>query len=274
MTCETIHLTIPGLSRPYLFYYTSDAHVTDVRSDESEEMREIARKADKAWSYKGIMPKDALDQALLSADGEHADGIFLCGDIVNYYNEATLSWVRNRLEKTATELLYVCGNHERAVPIGEAVNRECYGAYRGLMPGDPAGWVRDYGEFLVVGLDNGDKDATQAQLDFLRTQIDRGKPILLLLHIPLTTESIVDPVREKWGENGYRYFLFGNPEDSDGSHRLCELVKRPDNHILAVFAGHIHRATAGEFAPGRIQYTSAPTFEGTVWRVEVTGEHR
>ncbi len=261
MKLDTVVIKIPGLKRHYTFYHTSDCHIAHAEPWEGEEAAQRAQAMVEAWSYTGTLPKDAFDQVLRMADEDHADGLFLCGDVADYLSEGTLGAVKRRLKETETELFYVCGNHERS---GASENRDFYARYKDLMHGSPGFWARDFGEFVIVGMDDGDKKMQEEQLQLLEQQFAQKKPILLLIHIPVMTEAIKPPVYQKWGENGPDYFLLGKPTDTELSRRFCGMLADPDAPIKAVFAGHIHIHHTGEIIPGRMQYVSAPTFEGTI----------
>lgn len=268
MTQETVTIKLSGLTRPYTFYHTSDCHVAYAAADASQEAKATAEKYAKFWCPSGPSPAQAFENALRIADENHADGIFLCGDVADYYSGDTARYIKSRLQSTATEAFYVYGNHEGSVYNQKTADaRARYPEYAEVMQGSPACWARDFGEFLIVGMDNGDKKIQAEQLAFLEAQFAKDKPILLLIHIPLYTEAIVGPVKAKWGENGCDYFTLGQPQDTELSRKFCQAVKRPDNHIAAIFAGHIHLAHEGEFSPGRMQYTSAPTFQGSIRKV-------
>lgn len=273
MKLETATVRIPGLSRRYVFYHTSDCHIAHAAPEEGEAALEKAQAMTDAWSYTGLLPADALDQLLRMADEDGADGLFLCGDVADYLSDGTLDAVRSRLSRASAEIFYVCGNHERSgIEPEEAECRSFYPAYQDMMHGSPACWARDFGEFLIVGMDNGDKKMREEQLTMLEALFAMGKPMLLLIHIPIVTEAIMEPVRQKWGENGPDYFLLGQETDTELSRRFCRMLADPDAPIAAVFAGHIHLSHAGEIIPGRMQYVSGPTFEGVIRKVVLEAE--
>lgn len=270
---ETVTIRIPGLKRTYTFLHTSDCHIAHARPDEGAEAMERAAKLTDFWSYTGRRPVEAFEEVLHMADVEGADGLFLCGDVADYVSDGTLEAVRSRLSRARTELFYVCGNHERSgIPEEEAESRAFYPAYQDMMHGSPALWTRDFGEFMIVGVDNGDKKLCDEQLEGLEALFDQGKPILLLIHIPIITEAIMGPVKQKWGENGPDYFLLGQESDTELSRRFCRMLADPQSPIAGVFAGHIHLSHAGEIIPGRMQYTSGPTFEGLIRKVVLEAE--
>jgi len=263
MNAETVTLKIPGLSRSYTIYHTSDCHIAYAVPEEGTEAAAKAKAMTDAWSYTGLLPADALKQVLQMAQEDQADGLFLCGDVADYLSDGTLKAVREALSSTSTPKFYVCGNHERS-GVEPEDNRDFYPAYHDLMFDSPGFWTHDFGEFVIVGIDNGDKRIREEQLELLERQCGKGKPMLVLIHIPILTEAIMGPVRQKWGENGPDYFLLGQETDTELSRRLCCMLADPDAPIAAVFAGHIHLSHAGEIIPGRMQYVSAPAFEGVI----------
>lgn len=273
MTLETVKIIIPGLTRSYVFYHTSDSHLACALPEESDDAKAIAKKHEVKWSPLGILPVDAFEEALTMAEKDHADGIFLCGDIADYYSPGTVDHIRKRLQKASVEVMYVCGNHEGADYYKEVADiRACYPDYADMMKNSPAFWTRDFGEFLVVGVDNGDKRITEQQLKLLEEQFEKRKPILLMIHIPMYTPAIEGPVKGKWGEGGCDYFTIGRGLDSERTEEFCRMLKRPGNNVAAVFAGHIHLSHSGEFEGGRLQHTSPPTFMGQMRRYIITGE--
>lgn len=273
MKIDTSIIHIPGLTREYTFFHTSDCHIAYAGSDESSQAHELAEKETAFWTRNGVLPIEAMKETLQTVDAAHADGLFLCGDIVDYCSKGTIAKVQDTLSGAATELFYVCGNHERSFCTDEdKETRRFYRFYTNLMPNTPDLWARDFGEFLIVGVDDADKKIRQEQLDGLNKLFSLGKPILLLLHIPIVSNAILPPVKAQWGEDGGTYFLLGQPNDSELSKRFCDILKNPQNLIVAVFAGHIHLSHAGEIAPGRMQYTSAPCFEGLIRKYILTGD--
>lgn len=272
MNIEHSKLVIPGLTRSWTFCHISDTHVAYAYPDEPDAAREMAEKHAQKWNPIGLLPVDALDQALNYADEIHADGVFLCGDGTDYFSPGTVRYMKERISAAKTEVFYVCGNHEGGDYYKAVADlRACYPDYAPLMQGTPDFWIRDMGEFLLVGMDDSDKKITRGQLDGLNRVLSDGKPVILLIHIPMYTEAIAPPVRAQWGEGGTDYFTLGLDHDTDLSREFCRTVKESDS-VAAVFAGHIHLAHTGEFAPGRMQFTSAPAFTGYMRVVTVCGE--
>lgn len=272
MLCENVTIRLPGLTRDYVFYHTSDAHIAWADPADSQADRELAAKHAGKWNQYGIFPCDAFGDALRMAEEDHADGLFLCGDICDYYTPSIVRYVWERLTNCSVEPLFVSGNHE-GNSYTEVIPdiRARYPEYLDMMHGSPAFWVHDFGEFLVVGLDDSDKKVQPEQLNALQTLCSDGRPILLLIHIPVYTPAMEAPLKEKWGPDACDYFVIGYGEDEDRTPAFCQLLRDPDVPIAAVFAGHIHISHESELIPGRTQYTSAPCFSGKLRRITLTG---
>ena len=262
---EKTEIRIPGLKKEYTFLQISDAHICHARRGDSIAAKEKAEKHTAAWTQKEIEPRDAFCDALSYADQIGADALFMTGDCMDYYSESNIACMQFHLKYQKAEMLYVPGNHEwcdwdksRGVPV----------AYAEMMRGNPACWVRDYGEFLVVGMDDSALTLSREQLDFLKAQMERKLPILLLVHVPLCTEAITPSVMKRWGST----FMIGTEEDDESAKEFCRLVMDENSPVKAIFAGHIHYAHTGEFAPGRMQYAAAPCLEKFLRVICVTGE--
>ncbi|MBE6930391.1 MAG: hypothetical protein E7463_08930 [Ruminococcaceae bacterium] len=276
MLIENVTIRIPGLTRDYVFYHTSDAHVAWADPTDSTADRELAATQTQRWNLHGILPPAGFDDTLRTASENHADGLFLCGDIADYYHPSTVRRIRDRLTNAAVEPLYVCGNHEggsyKNGPRYDKALRPHYPDYAGMMHGTPDLWVRDFGEFLIVGIDDSDKKVRPEQVAALKNLCADGRPILLLMHIPIYTEALKAPLCAEWGDDACDYFVIGFDADEAETPAFCALLRDPAAPIAAVFAGHIHLSHASEIIPGRVQYTSAPSFSGTIRRVTVTGK--
>jgi len=271
MNQEITTITIPSLTRDYVFFHTSDVHIRPgIDYSDRENAMQVMRSL---WKIPfDLLPTEALDEVLRSAEAEHADGVFLCGDLIDSFSPDAVEDLKNRLDGASVELMFVCGNHDRFVNKKPLPSEVCYPVLAPLMHGNPACWVRDFGELLIVGIDNSLMEIQESQLAFLQELSAKNKPILLLMHAPMLTDSIVEPVRKRWGENADGYFLIDKETDTPVTRRFYSFVRSAESNVAAVFAGHIHISHSGEFAPGRMQYTSATAPLGICRKYILTGK--
>ena len=204
---------------------------------------------------------------LTEAKRNQASLLLMAGDCTDYYSESNLRFLSENLEKTGIPVLYVYGNHEGASYVKDLGDpRQFYPDYAGLMGETPDFQIRDFGEFLLIAVDNSDHNIRTEQLEKLKEQFARKIPVILVMHIPLSTEAIMPDMKAKWGQNP-TYFMLGTDAEPETTKEFCRLVTAEDSPVAAIFAGHFMHA--GEFMPGRMQYTSAP---GCCWDITVKGE--
>lgn len=265
---EEIHLRLPGIQTQRRFLHLSDAHVAISSPDSPEEEKAAALRGQRQWTpasgdAAGIPPYQSMETHMKNAVSCGADAVFLTGDGVDLPYPSSISFIEKLSVQYPVELLYVFGNHESA---GKHDRPLYYPRFAPLMRNAPDAYVRDYGEFLVVAIDDSSRVITPEQLDFLKRQLARSLPILLLLHIPIETESLAPKVLPIWGPS----FMIGVDGDAPTTLEFCSVV-RSSPQIAAIFAGHIHFAHTGEFSPNRMQYVAAPAFTGFARMVHISG---
>lgn len=268
---EDVVVRLPGLARSYNFLHISDAHIAYARDCDSDAEKEFAAKQTERWNLHAVAPIDAFTSFLSDAEtlSPKPDAVFMTGDCTDYYSESNAFFMRKMLPKQSIEYLYVPGNHEGGSYTSHIPDiRACYPLYAAVMQNDPAFWVRDFGAFLVVGVDDSDRNITDEQLCKMQRVTEDGRPILLLLHIPLCTPANREQIMQVWGPS----FMLGTEDSTKNAQRFSELIKAENSHVAAIFAGHLHFAHTGEFAPGRIQYVSAPLFNGFIRHITVTSD--
>ena len=96
-------------------------------------------------------------------------------------------------------------------------------------------------------------------MEKLKAVIALDKPILMVLHLPIRSEVLSPYVEKSWWNCDVT--IGGTFHGTDeATEEFLALVKSEESHVAAIFAGHLHYDHAGEFAPGRMQYVSAPAF--------------
>ncbi len=255
---EQIHLTIPSLTKEYRFLHFSDTHIAYAYPEDSAEDTALAEKQSKTWSAFGNTAVENFELLMQETAERNVDALLMAGDIADYYSESNLRYLTEKLSDCGAEPIYVYGNHEGASYVKNLGDpRQFYPDYRGLMGDTPDFHVRDFGAFLVAAVDNSDHHIRKEQLEKLQEVFDRGLPVLLLMHIPLSTEEILPPMEQKWGKNP-AYFMLGTDAEPETTREFCRMVMAEDSPVAAVFAGHVHFQHSGEFSAGRMQYTTAP----------------
>lgn len=199
---------------------------------------------------------EASFTAALERAGEWRPGLLaLVGDIVSFPSEAAVEWVVRKLASTGLAYQYTAGNHDWHYEgmVGSAAELRAYWSRERLAPlhqgKDPLMSVREVGGVRIVMLDNSDYEILPEQLEFFRKEVRTGKPLLLMVHIPLyapgrslgfgcghpewggaTDRNFALERRERWRATGHTEVTRAFHREAFGAANL-----------LGVFAGHVHR---------------------------------
>lgn len=262
-------VTIPSLKDEYHFWHFSDAHIAHAYPEDSDEDKALAKKQAECWATAGKPSSEVFLDVLAEAKAREASLLLMAGDCADYYSDSNLRYLKESLDACGIEPFYVYGNHEGASYVKNLGDpRQFYPQYSVFMGEQPDFQVKDFGQFLLIAVDNSDHNIRPEQLEKLKEQFGRRLPIILLMHIPLSTEAILPPMEQKWGKNP-SYFMLGTEAEPETTREFCRMVMAEDSPVAAVFAGHVHFMHQGEFSAGRMQYTSAP---GCCWDITVKGE--
>jgi hypothetical protein len=250
-----------AVTRPVNVMVVADTHLfTD--DDRGKPYREFSGRMAKAYNStkhfrtsQPTNPERSFEEALARAKSNDIDLLALVGDIFSFPSEAAIDWVSERLAAVEMPWLYVAGNHDwhyegMEGPLEQLradwIDRRLKPMYQGNHPLMSA---YDILGVRFLAIDNSHYEILPEQLEFFRTQLSSGQPLVLLVHIPLYA-----PGRSMG-------FGCGNPAWGAATDRNYEIERRPkwresghtqatmDFHreafdapnLLGIFAGHTHR---------------------------------
>ena len=274
---ERVEIKANGVKGSYRFLHISDAHVAVAAHDATDADKAFAETQAKRWSLGELTSNESFEEMLKYVRHIRPDALLIAGDAVDYFSDANADCIRDRLgalKNDGINTLYAYGNHEGA-SYTEAIPdyRAYYYLYTDVMGGDPSFQVMDLGDLILVAVEDSTRDITVSQLERMKKLCleakERDISIILLMHAPIFCEDIAPKILKIWGPS----FMIGSrEEDGPVVHEFCNLVKAEDSPIAAVLAGHIHFSQKGFVSKDRMQYVSAPAFEGFVYDITVVGE--
>jgi 3',5'-cyclic AMP phosphodiesterase CpdA len=257
---QSATILIPGFKTDLKLMQITDAHIS-VSVDRETNMMKYAERMHKAYTgskrhFSQATSKttfEYLDDVLQKAKKEHVELLLLTGDIVNFPSPASVEYVCERLKRTGIPWLYIAGNHDWHYEGLEGslellrttwIEKSLLPLYQGRNP-------LFYSEVIkginFVGIDNSTGLVRQEQIEFLKEQLQRKEPIILLSHIPYDIQDESRP-------NDMAAFV----------HTLLSNRSK----IVGIFTGHSHHS-AFSFSGNMCQYVSLPCFQGACFVVEV-----
>lgn len=256
-----------AVTRPVNVMVVADTHLfTD--DERGKPYRQFSGRMAKAYNSTSHFktgqptnPEQSFEAALARTKSEGIDLLALVGDIFSFPSEAAIDWVLERLAAVEMPWLYVAGNHDWHYEgmegsleqlRAEWIERRLKPMYHG---NHPLMAVYEVHGVRFLAIDNSHYEILPEQLEFFRTEVRRGQPMVLLVHIPLYA-----PGRSMG-------FGCGHPDWGAATDRNYELERRPkwresghtqttlDFHrevfaaknLMGIFAGHIHQQSVDVF---------------------------
>ena len=124
----------------------------------------------------------------------------------------------------------------------------------------------EYEDLIVAALDNAMDEVPGEALNGLRKLCQGTKPIILLMHIPMTVETLTQPTKNVWGRDicmgpgGVGYWIHT-------VYGLYQLVAVQETPIVAVVTGHVHFSHEDTLPNGVPQIVTGTASQGGLCRV-------
>jgi predicted MPP superfamily phosphohydrolase len=257
---ETAVIKIPDLNSSLKIMQITDSHISIADASEANLMQ-FGERMHKAYqnSHKHYRLDttettiEYLDDVLQKAKDENVELLLLTGDIVNFPSDVSVKYVYDRLIKTGIPWLYTSGNHDwhyEGMP-GTNDSLRILWSDKSLLPLYNGHNPLYYSEIIhginFVAIDNSTYEVNSDQIEFMKDQLIKKEPIILISHIP--------------------YNLDGS-EDRPGMDDFVDLMSGNCDKIVAVFTGHYHRAIYF-FKGNMCQYVSPATFRDSSFIVNI-----
>lgn len=240
-------IIIEGLNGEYDLLFLTDTHMIVRDEADSQEIKDYAdSRYEEFRSSEGVPAAEQFDEWMTYANEEELDGVLFGGDMIDYPSDANLAHLKSNLDTLQAPLLYTMGNHDWTYPW-DYLTEESYEQYFPLLKdsigGEASVTALDYGEFVVVAVDNSTDQISEASLSECEKVLAEGKPTIVLLHIPIITQSVLSRAKEEWGE-GTAVVLggsnYGGIYPEEPSQKFMDMITAEDSPVIAVLAGHVH----------------------------------
>lgn len=280
---EEYHIYLEGAEREYTFLFMADNHCS-VNTGEMIDVWGITsddRIAAFSNSY-GINSSSQFECWMDIANRMNVDAVLLGGDTIDYLTKENVDFAMSNLDTLKMPYLYTMGNHdsydalgrysmpfnpddELLVGLSKGENFECQ--------------VMEFEDFLVVSINDfasGAKaEVSQRALAEFKEIYNQKKPILLMLHVPITTSNTeqlrIDCRNIRGDDRLLGYDL--DYEISDSTKEFYEMVLRDDTPVFAVLGGHIHFEHKDFLNDKITQLVSKQASEGYAYLVTVSNSH-
>ncbi|MDR0948087.1 MAG: metallophosphoesterase [Lachnospiraceae bacterium] len=267
----TEQIVIPELTQSYRFMVINDIHVIVANEEIMESEKENVTARQHLFTNQNQVKSTEIFQAVMDAADEiHADGIFMIGDIIDFYSLGNAKVIEDAMEQVQTPLIYVGADHDHFAFYSE-VSQEEMNLLNQKIVDNPV-QILEYDEFSVVGIENSTSQLSEKGWEQTREVLTTGKPVLLLSHVPY--QSLENNELEVLSEQtkGDRKLLWGTNcyyQPDATTAKLLDAVYQEDTNVAAVLSGHLHFPYRTMLTKEVVEYVCAPSYLGIVTIIEL-----
>lgn len=195
-------LRVEGLEGEYTLLFLTDTHmvVMDGEAGEQEAENQESRHA-MFRNEEGVPSAEQFSRWIQYANETQVDGVLLGGDIIDTPSDSNLEWLESQLSLLQMPYLYVNGNHDWTYPweyMTDTARNVYLPALEPFMQGNTAIQKLDLGELVVVGIDDSTNQVEGSALPEYESFLQEGKPVIVMVHVPFMTQSVLGRSRELW----------------------------------------------------------------------------
>lgn len=287
-------LVIPELTREYEIWFLADSHIIVQDGNESEEVITYAEQRAPGFANEMGVSSDRIFSHFIDlANEQKPDMILFGGDILDFPSEANISYLQSELERLKIPYLFTMGNHdwtfpwEYMTPKGSEkyrpmLEKNMYGNLTAAEAGEEnditAGVLTAMGntyanmieleDIVFLSVDDSSNQVASEALGVIEQAYSLEKPIILMQHVPFSTEALIAKAKESWGNPvtlGMQ--VHGGIAPNDVSANLWEKAHDDESLIKAVLAGHVHFAYEEQLADSTVEIITDAAFKGKATKI-------
>ena len=246
-----------GATQPFSVLHLSDTHLTFANPDEPENVQKYRRVRTELFGcrqYEAL--KDSIRWAKLNTDY-----LIHTGDLMDFVSEGNLIAAQEAFGPDAGNVFGSIGNHEYWTPVKPRPSyAECFAKCAKAYP-----YNLHFGSQIVngvnfVSIDDAHNDVTQDQVESFAKEVNKGLPIVLLMHVPFPTPRIIEATKKYWSWKSKFRNKEGKPWEfgKRGKDFIAYLKCEP--LLKGILAGHNHITIEERFSPTAVQHLVSGNF--------------
>ncbi len=272
-----------GIEKPIRILHLSDTHICEADERDDERKCRLAETRHKVFEKE---PGDCIryfDEALAYGK-ENSDLIVHTGDLIDFVSVRNIEIMAEKLKGTNTFM--AAGNHEFSLYVGEALEDTAYkmqsfDKIEAVAPNPLAFASHILGGVNFVSVDDSYYLFTSEQLEALQKEVEKGLPIVLMMHNPIHTDDLYN--YQMHDRKSQCAFLTGTPDELLAAYNekrraqhkpdapTLEFIDYVKNQplIKLILAGHLHFNYKTYVTPTLPQIVTGGGFDGLATELEI-----
>ncbi|MBR6308333.1 MAG: metallophosphoesterase [Lachnospiraceae bacterium] len=270
-TVDEVNLKV-GLDKPIKLIVINDLHLQINNDEISLTEKETMTARVKDFTTGGLTTEKRWKKLPALINKEDADYVLFAGDMLDFNSEATVSALREGVEKIEKPLMYVRADHDienywqDSSDYWKSVERQS------SISDNSALIVAELDEIILMGINYSQNNVSRGTVDAAREIMSRGKPVIVVTHVPIGQETGTELQTYSEEVRGGRRLYWAPGASNEPNAEMAELlgmIYADDSPVVAVLAGHLHAKWEGKVSENAIEHIFAPCFQGNVGIVNI-----
>jgi len=273
------NLVVEGLTEEYDLLFLTDTHMVVSSAEDTEQIAANGVERGVQFVDENGVSSALQFQAWMTYAGEQqVDAVLFGGDIIDYPSKGNLEHLQKNLNMLSVPYIYTPGNHDWTYPweyMTEIAEQEYRPLLKPYMGDNTYIGTWETEDLLVITVDNSSGQVRPEALETYERLLQTDKPVIVMLHVPLMTQSVLGRAREVWdspvvlGAGNY-----GGIYPNEESTRFVELTTAKDSPVELVLAGHVHFYDKDYISGDKdiLQIVGDAGFHGSAVRLHISGE--
>lgn len=276
MNIEEVHIGIPNCRGTYHFLWVSDLHIVIVNDEVAQDDLGMVQ-GRIGWS---ATPEGKpageywLEELADLIESVHADAVFFGGDMLDLCTAATVDCLREGLARITAPYMYIRADHDYGKHWTAAADEEKNRRLQQSICPYEATCCMEYEDFCVLGINDTTRQLSEEGLKQATEVFDKGKPIIIITHVPYDSEvdvSLNDVSRAAWSDRNLTWGPNAHYVPKEATQGLMELVRAEDSPVKEVLAGHLHLTWDGYITGTIQQHVFSPAYGRYIGVINVDG---
>lgn len=276
---EEVTVEIEGIQREYTLAWVSDLHmITDKEAGDVDiaSLYDVKKRYEELpVTQEGIHAEDLWPEIVKFLNYQEFDGIIFGGDMVDYCSTSNIEALKAGYDQLKAPVMYIRADHDYGSWYGSYLLDDVKAhSLQASIDGDaPENKYMEFDDFIVIGVDNSNKNMPSSQMWALEELYNKRKPVIAVTHVPY--ESTVDASLEELSfqvRNKIYYWGGGEYIPNEYTEEYLHMIYREDTLVKQVLAGHLHASWKGMITEQVPEHIFGPAFDGHLGVIHVVPE--
>lgn len=295
ITWEEKQISIEGIEADYNIWFLADSHI--IVQDGSESAEVAAYAAERAAGFEndlGVSSDKIFTEFIDEANKKMPDIVIFGGDIIDFPSEANVAFLQSQLARLKVPYMFAMGNHDWTFPW-EYMTETGATTYRPMLEksmfgnftsdalanhtlvsamGNSYVFIAEFEDLVLLAVDDSSNQVAAECLEGIEKAYSYNKPIILVQHVPFSTEKLIAKAKEEWGNPvtlGMQ--VHGGIAPNEVSANLWEKTHSEDALIKLVLAGHVHFGYEEQLSDVTTQIITDAAFKGKAVKLTISGDN-